>query len=1124
MSDPLTDRALSRLDGAGIDQAPPQPSQQPSGDPLTDRALSMLDASPEDLRKATAPKPEEGVSIARMAAGSPTAIAGLAGMPVDVATGAANDLANFRNRANEVIANSKMGAKLTEMGAQPSPGTKIENPVGGSEWLNNLLGKIGLGTAALPARNAPERIGQQVTGGVTNAVLPFAAARAGLIPEAFGAGPPSLPGGAAQQAAIGAGAGLGGGIATEAAPDNLKPTANALGQIVGGGLTAGGMGLSQGAYRYGAKKIEDFRMPSQMAKAGEEALSSGLIPKAAPGSPEDVATFFTDRLNAADDAATQHILQTTQEAKSKVDVLGAPKSAQDIGHSMQTLLGEAADREHQAASKLYEAVDPDKTLNVSGVPLKEQVGAVQKDIPQLAKPPSGEEAAIYNDVSNVGDSLPFSEVQALRSRVSNAIHQEVMASGGESPELRRLSQIKAAINDSLAQAAVKAAEADPAVATRLQATGGAYSATEVPFGAEIARAYRSSPATLRAATRSGDPFVSSVLGLGDTGNDIAASAPLSQVRGSVGQGGGGPRNVASGPQVPAGQQSLSEALDRLAAANQKYAEYKNTFRKGPVGGVLKPGPAPGTFATPESAVPSKLTGTPEQIAAFEKAAGSPQKAEELLHDHLASTIPRTAEGTIDIGRYPAWLDKISKAGVFDAFPNLEARFTTAADAAKTMADANALRLMTQRAHQKSAASLFTQGNDPVNAVARALSGAKAEANLRELWTAVKGKPDAEMGLKRAIVEHLRHKAGEKGIVGNDATLKFLRDHRAALRPVFGDAHLDQIEKIASAFHKPRGAHHIGSISDLVTLYFGEHLGHAVEGSLGAVSHGAGFVLLGAKKLGQTMRANGIKHVDELMDEVMLNPRLARTMADKLTRSNQESLLARFGNQLAAVTAESPGNQRDTTDAVIRTVSAMAPGEAITIQRLKALSGKSDITDLRQQMISRGLIKEQNGRYIRAEAINSGDTLAKQPKGVVGNPTILDRVHKAIQQRAPTLRRQSLHDLNNEIESRPSPYHGSYRPGGLAEHTAAVSQGTPLTHDVVHLLRRSGAIPRDEWSVLSNKADDWAKKLGVEGPRGVRQEEAVAQAYNHWKAGDMPLPPGLRRIMGGITAVAERASA
>ena len=158
-------------------------------------------------------------------------------------------------------------------------------------------------------------------------------------------------------------------------------------------------------------------------------------------------------VNATEDQAHQHILQATQQAKASADALGAPKSAQDIGRSMQTLLGEAATKEKDAASKLYAAVDPDGTLTVPAAPLREQVGAIQKDIPQLAKPPSGEEAAIYNDVGNVGDSIPFSEVQALRSRVSNAIHQEVMASGGESPALRRLSQIKAAINDSLANGA-----------------------------------------------------------------------------------------------------------------------------------------------------------------------------------------------------------------------------------------------------------------------------------------------------------------------------------------------------------------------------------------------------------------------------------------------------------------------------------------------------------------------------------------------------------------------------------------------------------------------------------------------------------------------------------------------
>ena len=77
---------------------------------------------------------------------------------------------------------------------------------------------------------------------------------------------------------------------------------------------------------------------------------------------------------------------------------------------------------------------------------------------------------------------------------------------------------------------------------------------------------------------------------------------------------------------------------------------------------------------------------------------------------------------------------------------------------------------------------------------------------------------------------------------------------------------------------------------------------------------------------------------------------------------------------------------------------------------------------------------------------------------------------------------------------------------------------------MHLLRRSGGIGRDEWGILAGKADDWAKRLGIEGPPRERREEAVAEAYNRWRSGEMQLPPGLRRIMGGITTVAERAAA
>ena len=54
---------------------------------------------------------------------------------------------------------------------------------------------------------------------------------------------------------------------------------------------------------------------------------------------------------------------------------------------------------------------------------------------------------------------------------------------------------------------------------------------------------------------------------------------------------------------------------------------------------------------------------------------------------------------------------------------------------------------------------------------------------------------------------------------------------------------------------------------------------------------------------------------------------------------------------------------------------MAPGEPISINRLRQLSGQADVSALRARLLQRGLIAQQNGRYVRAETVNSARNMA-----------------------------------------------------------------------------------------------------------------------------------------------------
>ena len=74
---------------------------------------------------------------------------------------------------------------------------------------------------------------------------------------------------------------------------------------------------------------------------------------------------------------------------------------------------------------------------------------------------SGEEAAIFDTASNLPAVTPFSEVTALRSRISSAMREE-MRSAGSTPTYARLAQLRGSVEDAITNAATHKAAADQA--------------------------------------------------------------------------------------------------------------------------------------------------------------------------------------------------------------------------------------------------------------------------------------------------------------------------------------------------------------------------------------------------------------------------------------------------------------------------------------------------------------------------------------------------------------------------------------------------------------------------------------------------------------------------------------
>jgi hypothetical protein len=177
-----------------------------------------------------------------------------------------------------------IAAKILKLGAYgphdvPSA---LDRPIGGSEWLKqNLLPN----PDAYPADNAIERVARGTGAGVASMVLPFGAARTATALGATATSPLTRGlmemgnGSLAGNAAVGAGAGLGGEIAAENAPDQYKPLARFGGQLLGGGATALTGAGARAAYDAGGNLASRFTAP--FTAAGRETLAAQRLANSA---------------------------------------------------------------------------------------------------------------------------------------------------------------------------------------------------------------------------------------------------------------------------------------------------------------------------------------------------------------------------------------------------------------------------------------------------------------------------------------------------------------------------------------------------------------------------------------------------------------------------------------------------------------------------------------------------------------------------------------------------------------------------------------------------------------------------------------------------------------------------
>lgn len=234
-------------------------------------------------------------------------------------------------------------------------------------------------------------------------------------------------------------------------PDNLATRlATAPGEVVPGSpLTTAQAAQDPGlAVLERTVRTEDPQSAAAFAlrdaqRSGAQRGALDALAPAGPGS-QAVADMVRGRVEDFRGGTGAILDRASGRAGGALDAVGPGRSAADAGAAIRGELasGNAAMRAAERAA--WDAVDPGGALALDARPIRDAASSFVSGRSSLAAPLSGEVGAIVEAARALPDTLPFRDLQALRSRTLDAIRTERMA--GNDQAVRALEQVRGSID------------------------------------------------------------------------------------------------------------------------------------------------------------------------------------------------------------------------------------------------------------------------------------------------------------------------------------------------------------------------------------------------------------------------------------------------------------------------------------------------------------------------------------------------------------------------------------------------------------------------------------------------------------------------------------------------------
>lgn len=860
MSDPITEAMVRRgLVPGGAATAPETDESDPIGRELARRGLSAESG------------PTFGSEAKAVLSGPNSVIANIGGFPVDAANWLLNQV-----------------------------GLGSEQPFGGSASIRSGMNALGIATDETPQTGAG-RIAKRVAEELTTAPLMmmgasalgpavsaaasgggflsrFAQNAAKPVLEAFTANPGT-------QLLASGGAGVGGGLAREVAPDS--GAADMAGSIIGGAI---GSAIPSAA-RYVWDTADAITAPFR--ENGRQAIVGRALQRSS-GSGENLGLAIDDALNSG--------------------------SAQIVPGSNPTTAQLLRD-DGLAATERGLRSDPKVTA-------------------QFAQR-SAEQSAARGDALNAAVPNTSGSAPAVKSAVEDRVRQfgefaDDIVARTEDDVRRQLAALGPATDPEVAGGIIRQAiqgRRDALAQLRERATRPLY---------EQARAAQN-PVDVRGALGTLDDALR--VAKGDIATPLERARANFFVRGTqnidtTAEGLMGTRqsltamlaDPAVAPYSKTILRDVQQQLDTaLEAGSPTFREANRLYRELSIpitrmderlsGDVLRTNPAlvrtgGPAYEMPDSAVPGKFmrrgAGAPEAAREMtEMTAGSPQ-AQGAIVGRLATSLRDYAtkeDGTINPMRWRRWMTENSAA--LDQNPALRRRMETV-QSAQGVVDSLAGRQARTLEDMQRGALGFLMKQDPAEAIGSILNSKSATQEMDRLMGVIRKDPDATRALRRAIVDHGWKGAQSAGavdtlnnpIVSTDKFLRFIKDNRDALGVAFRGhpQQLQQIERIAEDMQRSNWSNIGGRVAGSNTsqnLTTANIIGAIFRGTVSPTNVP---INASAGRLVQFLYRIPEARMQEMLVDAMLNPEVAQAMLRPVTPYNLDAIMRPLQQRLLATTA------------------------------------------------------------------------------------------------------------------------------------------------------------------------------------------------------------------------------